>query len=370
MPKATIWRNTTDPNRAPLKVRWREKDPDTGLLVARSESFTSERAAEKRVRELANADDEGTHIDNRRGRITLRAFVDEVSPGWIDIAPKTRDRHVADLRRHVYPTLGSTPIGEIDSERIQRVLTRIDRKLAPSGVRKIYGTLVRVFDDAIRDKRVKVSPCVEGIRLRPTVAKIAEILDGDEVEKLFLALPDDYAATAFVMGSEALRIGECLALQWRDVDLDARTIRVRESLVLDEEGKLAASTPKTASGTRVVPMRRRTANALRELRDRKDPAPRSLVFPAPRGGPYSPGNYRRRVFDPVVDALGFPITPHALRKTAISGWLDRAISVPVAALWAGHNDGGALILRTYAQARAASADAMSAALDALDEEDA
>ncbi len=80
-------------------------------------------------------------------------------------------------------------------------------------------------------------------------------LDQDELEKLISApYPDDawgsIEPTLYLTAAmSGLRQGELLALRWRDVDFDARRIRVVQNYV---RGKF--DTPKSAKSGRSVPM--------------------------------------------------------------------------------------------------------------------
>ncbi len=119
---------------------------------------------------------------------------------------------------------------------------------------------------------------------RPTVKKTEtriQFLDQPELEQLLAAPYPDHAfgrieptlyLTAAMTG---LRPGELLGLRWRDVDLDARKIRVVSPFVPGEFGD-----PKSAGSARSVSMAERVALALGELRGRShyahDPRPRVL----------------------------------------------------------------------------------------------
>ena len=77
-----------------------------------------------------------------------------------------------------------------------------------------------------------------------------------------------------------LRQGELLGLRWRDVDFEARKIRVVSPFVRGEFGD-----PKSAGSGRSVPMAERVVLALGELRERSYYArDRDLVFCHPETG--------------------------------------------------------------------------------------
>lgn len=100
-----------------------------------------------------------------------------------------------------------------------------------------------------------------------------------EVDQLYAALvkQDPTVAIYFVLGARAgLRPGECLALRWGDVDLDARTIHVSKQVRSGKEGPTKSGKP------RVVPIGGTLAKELAAWRAGKEPvADSALVCPPP-----------------------------------------------------------------------------------------
>src|SRR4029453_12563389 len=97
-----------------------------------------------------------------------------------------------------------------------------------------------------------------------------------------------------------LRINECFAPQWSDVDLERKTLTVRQS-VAEVNGRLIVGPTKTYA-TRTITL----PDALRaQLLDLKDSnSAMALVFPG-RGGVYRRyGNWRRDVWDPACKGSG------------------------------------------------------------------
>jgi integrase len=77
-----------------------------------------------------------------------------------------------------------------------------------------------------------------------------------------------------------MRQGELLALRWRDVDWQARRVRIRRNFVRGEFG-----TPKSKRSSRSVPLADRLAGALDHLhRETNWPADDDLVFAHPYTG--------------------------------------------------------------------------------------
>ena len=149
-----------------------------------------------------------------------------------------------------------------------------------------------------------------------------------------------------VLTFAGLRIGELLALRWRDVDLAAGWLTVGES--------------KTDAGRRRVKLRGALRDHLATLRARAGSGD-GLVFPTSTGRQTSPENFRNRVLaaavrradanlaDAGLPALPEKLTPHSLRRTFCSLLYALGEDPGTVMDEMGHTD-PALALRVYRQA--------------------
>jgi integrase len=105
-----------------------------------------------------------------------------------------------------------------------------------------------------------------------------------------------YRPMVIFAAATGLRPAEWLALEWRDLDLEARVVFVHRSFT---KGRLKC--PKTEASRRAVPLR--TIN--------QQPASRqsALVFPAERGGYLDLHNFRNREWKPAERAAGIEPAP-------------------------------------------------------------
>ena len=88
-----------------------------------------------------------------------------------------------------------------------------------------------------------------------------------------------------------------------------------------------------------------------------------LIFTSPGGKPLRPGNWRRRVWDPALQASGLEfLTPHDLRHTAASLAIASGASVKHVQRMLGHKD-AAMTLNVYASLIENDLDAVSDRLD-------
>jgi integrase len=133
-----------------------------------------------------------------------------------------------------------------------------------------------------------------------------------------------------------MRKGEALGLHWTDVDLNARLLFVRHTLVAVDNNRLVFNTPKTTSSRDWIALSGRAVSALRRRARRHrgealtSPAchDQGLVFCRPNGQPLRPEYVLRHFYD-LVEAAGLPrIRVHDLRHLATT--IIIAAGVPLA----------------------------------------
>jgi integrase len=110
----------------------------------------------------------------------------------------------------------------------------------------------------------------------------------ERIQQLLEALPEPSRSIACLLAWTGLRIGELLALRWRDVDLEQRVLHVRQTVY---EGHF--DEPKSRSSQRTVPFGPK-AIALIAARRPEKIAPDALVF-STRQGTAVPADARKAV---------------------------------------------------------------------------
>jgi integrase len=155
----------------------------------------------------------------------------------------------------------------------------------------------------------------------------------DEIEKLVAAAASDQDSATFrVAAFTGLRMGELLALRWRDVNFDAESLHVYVSYSL---GTL--TTPKSGLA-RTVPMADQVVSTLKAQKRRLGRTTRDgLVFPGERGEYLDGSALRRRSKKALEKAKLRPLRFHDLRHTFGSIAINQATIVQVQA-WMGHAD--------------------------------
>ncbi len=158
------------------------------------------------------------------------------------------------------------------------------------------------------------------------------------------------AAMVMVLAFSGVRIGELMALQWRDDSGDE--LAVRHTI---EATTLKLMPPKSGN-QRIFPMLQPVREALDAWREWAPKTERhDYVFSADTAThrPLDSHGWRQRVFIPGAAAAGYPeARPHDMRHTFASLMIAKGVSPVTLAEWLGHSD-PIITMRTYAHRFAA-----------------
>jgi integrase len=232
------------------------------------------------------------------------------------------------LKWHLIPTLGSKRLDAITNEHVQRLkLALADR--APKTVNNVLTVLSTLLKKAVEWGELERLPCV--VKLLPNPKKTMGFHDVEEYERLLMVAQkrSSEAHLMALLGGEAgLRLGEIVALEWVDVDVQARRLTVQRS---DWRGHVTA--PKSGRSRR-LPMTQRLTSALKAFRHLRS----ERVFCLPNGAPIT----RDRVIKAIRGAqrvAGLPQAGvHVLRHTFCSHLAMKGAPARAIQELAGHAD--------------------------------
>jgi integrase len=153
-------------------------------------------------------------------------------------------------------------------------------------------------------------------------------------------------ALYWVALSLGMRKGELLALHWRHIDFDAKTLTVALA-VRRVRGKLRFTTPKTKASIRTLSLSEKLMHVLRYHQARQheeqsaagaDWNRRGLVFPSEAGTPIEPRNLTRH-FKAVLKKAGLPATTrfHDLRHTCATLMIAQGVHMKTISQRLGHS---------------------------------
>jgi integrase len=272
----------------------------------------------------------------------VRTYVGRTSRG---IRAETVREYGRDLELHVLPVLGRRRLAEIE----QRDLKALARGLADKGlsagtVRVVMAPVRALFATAVEEGLIRSNPAA-GLRVATHARHAApeeqrRALEEDQLARLIAETAPQWRLLVRFLAQTGLRVGELVALVWRDVDLDSRRIKVRRRFYRGE-----LDVPKSRYGIRQVPISGRLADDLR--RHRGEAADDAPLFARANGLPLRPEFVLRSIVKPAGSRAGVPWAGvHTLRHTCASilfrsGWNAKQVQMVL-----GHHS-PAFTLATY-----------------------
>ena len=246
-------------------------------------------------------------------KITLARFLNDwmatVKPS---IRWQTWQQYERNARLHVVPLLGAVQLVRIDRHHLNRLYAKKLGELSPTTVRHIHTLIRRALSDAERWGMVPRNVA----RLVDPPSKVRHritTLSPTEAKRFLDEAAQDRLGALFILAlMTGLRRGECLALRWRDVDLDAGEVAVRAT-VYRAGGALVFANPKTTRSNRIVSVPPYVVDALRRHQFGQDGEralrgsewhDSGLVFTNGIGRAIEGSNLLRRSFYPILDRAG------------------------------------------------------------------
>jgi integrase len=250
--------------------------------------FTSEAGA----REALERDLQVVRRKRRARSLTLNDLVDEYLDQH-DAQPETTAK-LRWLLSKATATFGALRLSELEP----REIAAWRMTIAPGHRFEATQALRQTLARAVAWGLLETNPAKVGVdNPLPPRREMLPFESREQLEHLAHALGAQYGPMVLFAAATGLRPGEWLALEWRDIDRDARLVHVRRAF--------RASRVKTTKTDhpRAVPLQRSALDALDRLPHRSRDAT-SLLFPAPEGGYLVLHNWRPRHWRPAHHAAG------------------------------------------------------------------
>jgi integrase len=249
------------------------------------EKWTTEKAAKTALRAILVAADKGELIDPSRQPVG--AYMEEWLAGHRKLGPSSRASYAKNIRLHIKPYIGGVPLSQLTTARINALYRELetagrrDHKgdaagggLSARTVRYVHTILSAGLKAAVADHRLARNPAATATPPGAREAQSPEIHPWNAAQlAAFLAWAAEHSKQLHpawtMLAMTGMRRGECLALRWRDIDLDAGTVSVRRSAgVIRIKGEGAEITEGlTKSGkARVIDLDAATLAVLRSHR--------------------------------------------------------------------------------------------------------
>lgn len=258
------------------------------------------------------------------------------------------------MRLHLVPHVGHLRVQSFKPSHVRELYATLAARYSASLLRQVRTVLRQALQDAVMDEVVPRN-AADGVKLpagRKPDRPRNRALSAGELQA-FLAVAAErferFHGPAFtLMSVTGLRRGELCALTWSAVDFEAGVLRVTENLPV-VRGKPTLGSPKSAAGTRVVPLGEDTVALLRAWKARQALhaaalgegwTERGFVVTTLKGTPLHP-DLLTKVAPKLAKLAGTGrVTPHSLRHTNATLLLSRGTPAEVVKAWLGHANVG------------------------------
>jgi integrase len=232
--------------------------------------------------------------------MTLRTFaVEKWEPVVLPtVKYSTRKHYGYALNNHLLPAFGDAQLRHIDRETVQNLLgAKLKQGLAWKTVKHLRTVLGTVLGAAEAWEYIESNPVRKTRMPRRGPEPEGAAVSPDQIQGLLASLPEPSHSLAWLLVLTGLRIGELLALRWRDVDLNAGLLHVRRTVY---EGHF--DEPKSKRSRRTVPLTPKAVEIL-STRKRDGVLPDALVFSSGAGTPLDRHNLFNRQLQPASEKL-------------------------------------------------------------------
>ena len=232
---------------------------------------------------------------------TLREYAEN---RWLpEVLPtlkhSTKKHYQYILRVHVYPAIGDMQLRLINRDVVQGFISaKLRSGLSWRTVKSIRTALGTVMGAAEMAELIPSNPVRKTRFPRRGPTKQRAEIAPEKIRELLDALPEPSRSVAWLLILTGLRIGELLALRWRNIDLEKGELRVTQS-VYDGHFDI----PKTPRSQRSVPLGPKSVQILAA----RKPAvtnPEGLVFATRKGSAFDRHNLTNRQLKSTCKKLG------------------------------------------------------------------
>ncbi len=199
----------------------------------------------------------------------LTYWLREIAP--VEAGPKTLEGYELNVRLHLTPPLGKIPLKQLRPEQIERMMREMRAAgKSPRTIQSAHATLRNAIAQAMRREYAVRNVATMVSPPKQTRSKIPPPRIEDALALLAAVQGHHMGTVIFVALALGLRRGEVLGLRWEDVDLERRTLTVRNTVQrVQGFGLRVKPDPKSEYSERTVSMPQVIVDALAVHRERQ-----------------------------------------------------------------------------------------------------
>lgn len=251
------------------------------------------------------------------------------------------------LKAHVVPYIGRMELSEITAIDLQRYVSEQIQKgnkitgggLSPNTVNTIISVLQGSFRTAQNAGQVEFDPSDKIKRPKKSETRVEcfSLVEQKQIEQCVMTHKKIKMFGVLLCLYTGLRIGELLALEWSDVDLEKGLLSINKSSRDNKSSggeKRIVGTPKSRASRRVIPLPKQIIPMLKEYKQRSS----SVWVISDKGQPVSTRSYQRS-FELLLKKAGVEHKGfHALRHTFATRAIECGVDAKTLSEILGHKN--------------------------------
>ena len=255
------------------------------------------------------------------------------------VSPKTFESYESMLRLYILPSLKNVKLSDLTTDRCQTLINSlISKGVSSSNIIKMNGILVRLLNYSIKLNYISRN-AAQYVELPKHQIKEMNPFSTEELS-IFLenAKEDEHFALWHLLALTGMRVGESLALEWKDLNLETRELTISKSFD-DKHGTGETKSRKTRrivlSEETIEILKTHQAAQLEKLLNKPDYYQNNdLIFASSVGTQLHRKNIDKRNFKKITGAGDRTI--HQLRHSFASLSLAAGIDVVTVSHYLGH----------------------------------
>ena len=274
------------------------------------------------------------------------------------IEPSTMNRISIIVEKQIGESkIGNKQFGVLKSEQLQEFFTSLSSQYSYGTIKNIYNFISGAYNYALANKDINYNPMQtiampkekfckktkETFALSPS--QIAEFKSSClEKNKSNGFYKYRYGLTLLLILNTGMRIGEAIALEWNDIDLENKLIRISKSMQYNvktgnsDHRESFVKPPKTRNSKRIIPINNEIEFVIREIQKMNSDIDTSIVCCNENGG-YALARSIQRTLAIVIKDTNIPyIWVHLLRHTFGSELIRKGVDISIVSRLMGHGN--------------------------------
>ena len=226
--------------------------------------------AQARLNEILHALNKGDYRE--KSTLTVAEYLELWLREYVrpNLRPRTAEGYETIVRKHVQPALGHIRLTDLSPRRIQSYYVALTDRLSAQTIKHHHTLLHRAFEIAITWELLDRNP-TQRVRTPKPEPSPARTLSAEEVRRMLRAVQQtDYHMPIHLALYAGLRRGEILGLRWQDVDWEANTLNIRQTLSHVRGQGYIWGEPKSEGSRRTIAVPAATMLLLRAHRERME----------------------------------------------------------------------------------------------------